>query len=429
MTDVTVPSRQIEARVHTLRVVVVGGPDKGLEKEVRQDRISIGTARDNDLVLRDETVSRYHLELLHTGARIDIKDLGSTNGTIAGSVWIREATVAPQTTLRVGNSTIRVEEGETFDTPLVGADRMIELVGRSVVMRRLVTEIVRVAPSDVSVLIQGETGAGKEVVARTIHTEGRRSGGPFETVDCGSLTPTLTASELFGHEKGAFTGADAQRVGAFERADGGILFLDEIGELPASLQTALLGVLERRSFKRVGGDKPIQVDVRVLSATHRDLRSQVNAGLYRQDLYYRLAPVVLRVPPLRERPEDIAELMGHFLRQMGHNQRVDELFPKSALNMLKEHSWPGNVRELRNFVEASVAMGQMPELDGSMAKMEASGHVLPFKNARVQAILAFEKVYLRALLAKTEENVSEAARVSGIHRSYLNEMLKRHGYR
>ncbi|MFO0729125.1 MAG: sigma 54-interacting transcriptional regulator [Myxococcota bacterium] len=428
MADATLPSRQIEARVHTLRVVVTGGPDKGLEKEVRLDRIAIGTARDNDLVLRDETVSRYHLELTHTGTRIDVKDLGSTNGTIAGPVRIREATVEPRTTLQLGNTSIQVEEGETFDVPLVGGDRLSGLVGRSTATRRMVTEIDRVARSDVSVLIQGETGSGKEVVARTIHAESGRSRGPFETVDCGALTPTLTASELFGHEKGAFTGADARHIGAFERADGGTLFLDEIGELPANLQTALLGVLERRSFKRVGGDKPIQVDVRVLSATHRDLRSQVNSGNYRQDLYYRLAVVGVRVPPLRERIEDIPELMGHFLQEMGLNQRVEELFPKSALNMLERHSWPGNVRELRNFVEASVAMGQPPELDESAPRLE--GGPLPhFKDARAQAIHAFEKTYLRALLAQAQENVSEAARLSDINRSYLNEMLKRHGLR
>lgn len=428
MTDPTAPTRQIEATVHTLRVVVVDGPDKGLSKEVRLDRIALGTAQDNDLVLRDETVSRYHLELVHAGDRIGVRDLGSTNGTLCGSVRIRDATVEPKAILRLGNTTVVVEEGQPLNVPLVGSDRLTSLVGRSLAMRRVVTEVDRVARAGASVLIQGETGAGKEVVARMIHAESLRPHGPFETLDCGSLTPTLIAAELFGHEPGAFTDAAELRIGAFERADGGTLFLDEIGELPASLQTALLGVLERRSFRRLGGEKTIEVDVRVISATHQDLRSQVNAGNFRQDLYYRLAVVVLRVPALRERTEDLPELIEHFLREMGIPQRVSEIFPKSALAMLERHSWPGNVRELRNFVEASVAMGAPPELDGSQSR-SSPRRFLAFKDARAEAIHTFEKDYLRELLARTKENVSEAARVSEIHRSYLNEMLKRHGLR
>lgn len=429
MTDPTAPSRQIEATVHTVRVVVIDGPDKGSSKEVRLDRIALGTAEDNDLVLRDETVSRYHLELTHTGDRIGVRDLGSTNGTVCGSVRIREATVEPKAVLRLGNTTVLVEEGQRLSVPLVGADRLTALVGRSLSMRRVVTEVDRVARAGASVLIHGETGAGKEVVARMIHGESLRAHGPFETVDCGSLTPTLIAAELFGHEQGAFTGAAERRIGAFERADGGTLFLDEIGELPSSLQTALLGVLERRNFRRLGGEKTISVDVRVISATHQDLRSQVNAGNFRQDLYYRLAVVVLRVPALRERAEDIPELIEHFLCEMGISQRASEMFPKSALSMLERHSWPGNVRELRNFVEASVAMGHPPELDGTDRGGRPAADFQVFKDARAEAIRLFEREYLRQLLARTNENVSEAARLSDIHRSYLNEMLKRHGLR
>jgi DNA-binding NtrC family response regulator len=258
----------------------------------------------------------------------------------------------------------------------------------------------------------------------------------------------LVASELFGHERGAFTGAEQQHVGAFERAHGGTLFLDEIGELPAALQASLLGALERRVFRRVGGQNPISVDVRVVCATNRDLRREVNKGQFRQDLYYRIAVVLLRIPSLRDRIEDIPLLVEHFLREAGFNGGVDEIVPPEAMEALTTHRWPGNVRELRNFVDAALAMGEPPRLEESLADEPSEHGTAPvngddrfpstpftklfemtYKDARSMVVEEFEARYLKALMDRCRHNVSKAARESEIHRSYLTQMLKRHGLR
>jgi DNA-binding NtrC family response regulator len=302
-------------------------------------------------------------------------------------------------------------------------------------MRRLMAKIERAARSEAAVLLCGESGTGKELIARALHDLSPRKTGPFITVDCGSLPPTLVASELFGHEKGAFTGADRAREGAFERAHGGTIFLDEIGELPASLQTTLLGVLERRQFKRVGGYKDIDVDIRIVSATNRDLRSDVNRETFRLDLYYRLAVVSLRVPPLRERADDIVLLVEHFLRELGHDERVEELFSPRVLESLRAHHWPGNVRELRNLVEATVAMGEEPVLDEPAAVPRPSGQSdlieplleLRFKDARRRLLDEFERRYAQRLVERAGGNVSKAARTGRMDRTYLIDLLHRHG--
>jgi DNA-binding NtrC family response regulator len=302
-------------------------------------------------------------------------------------------------------------------------------------MRRLMAQLVRAARSDVPVLLHGESGTGKELIARAVHDASGRASKPFVTVDCGVLSPGLVASELFGHEKGAFTGADKRHVGVFERAHGGTLFLDEIGELPASLQTALLGVLERRRFRRLGGTEDIATDVRIVSATHRDLRSEVNANTFRLDLFYRLAVVRLEVPALRERPDDIPVLVEHFLKQAGHTGAVESLLPTSLMASLQAHRWPGNVRELRNYVEALVAMGEPLPLEaqqqGAAAAPEAPRAPMEssYKEARQAVLEAFEVRFLQALMERTGGNVSQAAREARMDRSYLIELLQRHGLR
>ncbi|MEM7677749.1 MAG: sigma-54 dependent transcriptional regulator, partial [Myxococcota bacterium] len=292
-----------------------------------------------------------------------------------------------------------------------------------------------------------ETGVGKEVFARAIHEQSPRADRPFEVVDCGALMPTLIASELFGHERGAFTGAERQHIGAFERADGGTLFLDEIGELPSSLQSGLLGALERRAFRRLGGHDQIAVDVRVVCATNRDLRSEVNAGRFRQDLYYRIAVLLLKIPPLRERAGDIPLLVEHFLRQAGHDGPIESVIPRAVMASLRQHHWPGNVRELRNFVEAALAMGETPHLEAGGAAsateepedIEASPLLHPggvrrlaqltYKDARGALLHDFETFYLQQLMDRCRGNVSKAARDAKMNRSYLIEMLKRHDIR
>lgn len=418
---------------------MVSGPDAGARFEA--DRVSIGTASGNNLVLTDPTVSRCHAELTRLGDRIEVRDLGSTNGTFSGGIGLTRANVLPGTTIEVGESVIRATDGATVTVDLADTESLGGLKGSTSEMRALMARIELLAASDASILVVGETGTGKEVVAETIHRLSPRSQGPFETVDCGVLQPALIASELFGHEKGAFTGADDRREGAFERAHGGTLFLDEIGELPLALQPVLLGALERRKFKRLGGSKEIPVDVRVVSATNRDLRSEVNSNRFRSDVYFRLAVVALELPPLARRQADIPLLIDHFLNELGHEGQRDRYFPPSTLELLKGHRWPGNVRELRNLVEATVATGEAPRIGAAFAPV-ANAHRAasqnfsfeellerPYGEARSELLERFEAQYLAELLNRTSGNVSLAARTACMTRSHLNVLVKKHSLR
>lgn len=418
--------------VHTVVARVVDGADRGATWN--GERGSIGSAKDNDLVLSDPTVSGYHLRVKAEKGGIRVSDFGSTNGTFLGEARMDAGLVPPGTTLRLGKTLIALTAGEPTTVELHEADRLGELRGRTRAVRRLMQDVSRVAQSQVAVLLVGESGTGKELVARAIHSESPRAAGPFVTIDCGSLTPSLVASELFGHEQGAFTGATRTRRGAFEHAHGGTLFLDEIGELPAELQTTLLGALERRRFTRVGGHDEIAVDVRVVAATNRDLRAEVNAGSFRLDLYYRLAVVTLEIPPLRERPEDIPLLIEHFLEAEGHTGGVGSLVPADTLAELVRHRWPGNVRELRNFVQATLAMGEPVALrDDAQPATSPEGFsrytALPYAQARAALLGEFEAVYLERLLAQSDGNVAQAARHAEMARSHLNELLRRHKLR
>ena len=426
--DGTVPIRSASVAVRVIRVQVTAGPDAG--KSHVGETIRIGTAEGNDLVLTDPTVSRFHLELRRGDGRIQVVDLGSTNGTRVGPALVGGGAVgvAAGTALRIGETDLSVEDGDVV-TLEAGAD--VEGVrGQSAPVRRLLGSIQRVAKSDVSVLLIGESGTGKELFARAIHDASPRAGEPFVTVDCAAIAPTLFASELFGHERGAFTGAERQHIGAFERANGGTVFLDEIGELGPELQSALLGVLERKRFSRVGGQKEVEVDVRMVSATHRDLRAQVNAGSFRLDLFYRIAVVLLEVPPLRERPTDIPLLVEHFLREAGFSGRVEEVFPKEEMRRLQAHAWPGNVRELRNVVLGTLALGEAPVLGAGPgaegARDYSSLFGLSFRDAKRKLGDEFEHAYVKALLEKTAGNVRQAARDAQMDRSYLMELIKRH---
>jgi DNA-binding NtrC family response regulator len=313
-------------------------------------------------------------------------------------------------------------------------------------MREVARSIARLAKSNVTVLLHGETGTGKEVLARAVHELSDRKDQPFEVVDCGSMAPTLIASELFGHERGAFTGAHAERAGAFERAHGGTVFLDEIGELPLDLQPMLLGVLERRRFKRVGGQKERSIDVRVVAATHRDLRNATNLGTFRADLYFRLAVARVIIPPLRERPDDIEALVRHFAEQLTGDPNAQP-FDRATLEALEAHPWSGNVRELRNVVESAIAIGSVvlegthvgttgeggapPDLlsDAPAGDGAQPGFELPYREARSHAINNFERAYLSWLIQACGGNASEAARRARMDRPYLLGLLRKHGLR
>jgi DNA-binding NtrC family response regulator len=293
-------------------------------------------------------------------------------------------------------------------------------------MRRIFALLPRLAGSDATVLVEGPTGSGKELIARALHEDGPRAEGPLVVVDCSSIAPTLVESELFGHEKGSFTGAHALRVGAFEAASSGTVFLDEIGELPLDIQPKLLRVLEERAVKRVGAVKTTPVDVRLVAATNRDLRAEVNRGRFRADLYYRLAVVKLRVPPLRERREDIPLLVAHFYQQL-----VGQAPPAELVSALVENEWPGNVRELRGAVERAVLLGDPhQDEDTSPSRAWAEGGELdatiPFRAAKERVVRAWEKWYVTELIARYG-TVSRAAREVKMDRHHLGELLRLHG--
>jgi DNA-binding NtrC family response regulator len=416
--------------VHKLRVAVIAGADAGAACAPDDGaRLAVGTAEDNALVVHDPAVSRYHLELARTPAGVEVVDLGSRNGTWVGGVRVQRAIVPAGTQLKIGDTTLAVEDaGSAVAPPPAEVPRTADLVGDSDAIREVARLVHKLARVDSSVLIQGETGTGKEVVARAIHEASPRRDKELVIVDCGSMPASLIASILFGHEKGAFTGADQRRAGAFERADGGTVLLDEIGELPLDVQPALLGVLERRAFTRVGGSQSVSVDVRVLAATHRDLRAEVNAGRFRADLYYRLAVAKVLLPPLRERPEDIEPLVAHFVQRLTGVAELGPLAP--AMDALRAHPWSGNIRELRNVVEATLVMGELDLGSTQPARAPAPATELAsYRDARATALARFEADYLKTLIERAGGNASEAARLARMDRPYLLTLLRKHGLR
>ncbi len=432
MAEETLPQQPAAGlTIDTLVVEVVEGPDVGAAKRASGDRVSIGSADGNDLVLRDLTVSRYHLDIVRDARGFLLIDHASTNGTRVGPVRVERAIVPPGTRIQTGSTVLRVDDGGPRPVEVYPGDALGAMRGRSPALRRLMAQAGRLAVSSASVLVVGESGTGKELLARALHEEGSRAAAPFEIVDCGALVPALVASELFGHERGAFTGADRQHAGAFERARDGTVFLDEVGELPPAVQAALLGALERRRFRRVGGKIDLPLEARVVSATHRDLRAEVNEGRFRLDLYYRLAVVTLRTPSLRERPEDVPLLIEHFVREAGHTGPVAELISPAAMASLAQHAWPGNVRELRNVIEATLALGEVPALEEARGAgaldVIAAACGQPYKRGRDAVLRAFEARYLEDLIARSEGNVSRAAREGQMDRSHLIELLRRHG--
>ncbi len=419
--------------VSTLRVEVVDGPAAGTHA-VGGETISVGTARDNGLAISDFTVSRYHLEATVRPGGILVTDLGSTNGTYIGAVRIERAIVPPGTLVKLGGTTIRFDDAvhRTVATPPRGAASGSRdfggMIATAPAMLRLFETIERVAATPASVLIVGESGTGKERVAEALHAYSGRAPEPLVTIDCGALPSALLASELFGHERGAFTGADRTHIGAFERARGGTVFLDEIGELPGADQASLLGVLERRRFRRVGGTGELEVGARVIAATNRDLRAEVNTNRFRHDLYHRLAVVVLRIPPLRERPEDILPLVEHFTRELGAAGTAAEVFGAETIARWQRHPWPGNIRELRNAIESAIVVGPGAyELADPAQPGVERGPLPPYKDARATLLHDFELDYLRRLLAGANGNVSQAARAAKMDRSHLIDLLHRHG--
>ena len=393
--------------------------------------VVVGSQDGTDIKLGDPFVSRRHLKLMPTDLGVKVEDLDSRNGVFVGSQRIRNAEIQPPFQLRVGDTVMHVLRSDERETlPAVPP-----LIGESDSMRQLKSLITRVAAADIPTLILGETGTGKEIIARQVAAASSRAHRPFLTLNCGALSQELLESELFGHEKGAFTGAEMRRIGAFEAADGGTLFLDEIGELPLSMQAALLRSIEYGEVRRVGSSEAFRVDVRIIAATNRDLEAEVAAGRFREDLLHRLNVIVLRAAPLRERGGDIDILTQHFAREFSPPGRLTG-FDESALLKLKTHRWPGNVRELRNTIQRALILATSNPLSAAdvfIAAVTDTGRSASSSSADRAAngpeALTMEEREREAIvdaLRDTQGNKSEAAEKLGISRSTIHRKLERY---
>ena len=438
-TEVLVLESRTTLKLRKCRIQVSAGPDEGKSLVSDKERLRCGAHPTNDLVLaEDRTASRHHFEIINTERGWLLVDLNSTNGTFLDGRRIERAYLSAGAQIRAGSSTLTfapIDEEVTVEPDREG--ELCGLVGQSVNMRQIFALIKKIAPMDVSVIIGGETGTGKELVARAIHELSGRKKGPMVVLDCGAIPPNLIESELFGHEKGSFTGAMAARPGAFERAQGGTIFLDELGELRLDLQPKLLRVLENREVRRVGGNDTIEVDCRVIAATNRDLPKEIAAGNFREDLFFRLSVINLQLPPLRERREDIPLILKRALADpevlARHGRK--RISPE-ALSLLMAYAWPGNVRELMNVLSHVLAFSEGEEvlpdnLPPRVRGQQREGPLpfnehLTFKDAKEQLLENFEREYVTSVLTRCEGNLSRAARESGLHRKSIERLVKKY---
>ncbi|HEX5753170.1 MAG TPA: sigma 54-interacting transcriptional regulator [Archangium sp.] len=438
-TEVLVLESRTTLKLRKCRIQVSAGPDEGKSLISDKERLRCGAHPTNDLVLaEDRTASRHHFEIINTERGWLLVDLNSTNGTFLDGRRIERAYLSAGAQIRAGSSTLTfapIDEEVTVEPDREG--ELCGLVGQSVKMRQVFALIKKIAPMDVSVIIGGETGTGKELVARAIHELSGRKKGPMVVLDCGAIPPNLIESELFGHEKGSFTGAMTSRPGAFERAHGGTIFLDELGELRLDLQPKLLRVLENREVRRVGGNDTLEVDCRVIAATNRDLPKEIAAGNFREDLFFRLSVINLQLPPLRERREDIPLILKRGLADpevMARHGR--KRISPEALSLLMAYGWPGNVRELMNVLSHVLAFSDgeevLPEdLPPRVRGQQREGPLpfnehLTFKDAKEQLLENFEREYVTSVLTRCEGNLSRAARESGLHRKSIERLVKKY---
>jgi transcriptional regulator with GAF, ATPase, and Fis domain len=446
-----VDGRPQSLRLRRCKLLIREGDDEREATFDAKSEITVGAMDDNDLVLRDDTVSRYHCKIVQEGESYVLLDLDSTNGSFINRVRIREAFLKPNCTISLGKTNIKFLPIDERVRVLPSARNAYgEMIGQDVKIREIFGVLEKISPTDTTVVIEGETGTGKEVVARSIHRTSLRADQPFMVFDCSAVPENLIESELFGHEKGSFTGAIMTRQGLFELANGGTIFLDELGELSLDLQPKLLRVLEQREVKRVGSNRSIKVDVRVIAATNRDLEQEVAASRFREDLYYRLTVVRIKIPALRERPDDIPLLAQHFLTNHPANRGVDGRLritgiSPAAMDAFMEYGWPGNVRELLNVIERAVSftdgdvidLEDLPEyLSGVTADElragadQRSDHVadvdVPFKEAKERWVASFEREYIVGLLRKNDGNISHAAREADIDRKYFRKLMRKY---
>lgn len=422
----TEPLRETQrdcVRLRQFRITVEDGPDRGTSLVSVRDRMTVGTHEISDLRLTDRAVSRFHLELELGEHAVIVRDLRSRNGTAVDDVPVLEAPLRDGAVLAVGTTRLRFQhEAGHADIPLAPAERFGRLVGGSAAIRAVMAELARVAPSETTVLLSGETGTGKELAAESLHAASPRAGAPLLVVDCGALPPELLDAELFGHARGAFTGADQDRAGIFEAATGGTVLLDEIGELPLALQPKLLRVLEAREVRRIGETSYRPVNVRVVAATHRDLRGAVNEGQFRADLYYRLAVVEIRLPALRERRDDLALLVDTILEQLRATEHplVATLRTPSFYEALAAHAWPGNVRELRNVADRCV-LGIERSAPPFGDAIEEGPRPL------AETVEAFERALIADALRRTHGSLARSAEALCIAKTTLHDKIRKYG--
>lgn len=424
------------------KLLIMDGTNAGKEFIIDRANIAIGSDPEADLVLNDETVSRRHAEIVKSKDGYVLRDLNSTNGTFVDSLRVKEIFVSPGATIRFGKSRVKfLPQEEKIEIYPSKKDKFDNIIGKSLELRKVYGMIEKVAPTNVSALIIGETGTGKELVAQAIHAHSKRSAKPFVVFDCSSVQPNLIESELFGHERGAFTGATTTRQGAFEVANGGTIFLDELGELGMDMQPKLLRALEQGEVKRVGSDHPRRVDVRLIAATNRNLKEEVKKGRFREDLYFRISVVQVTLPPLRKRLDDLEALVQHFIERNNkggaeRNKNVSSV-SADALLALREYHWPGNVRELKNVIDRAVSFcegavlmpADLPEYLREKTTSSTSPRIrgdVPFKDAKELWLESFEKDYLIDLLKRNDFNISKAAKQAGIDRKSVQRLLKKY---
>ncbi|HEU0031930.1 MAG TPA: sigma 54-interacting transcriptional regulator [Kofleriaceae bacterium] len=418
------------ALVRECKLTVVTPSGDGESHVFAAERTVIGADPSADFTLDDPALSKFHCEIRIDQGRCTIRDLGSRNGTVVDRVPVIEAPLRDGALLGLGRTTLRLTIGDRErEIPTSSRDRFGKLRGGSLAMRAVYALLEAAAASSSTVLLQGESGTGKDLAAESLHLESARRDGPFVVVDCGAIPGNLLEVELFGHEAGAFTGAHEARGGAFEAAHGGTLLLDEIGELALELQPKLLRVIDRREIQRIGGSRRVPVDVRVIAATNRNLKQEVNARRFRSDLYYRLAVLVVTMPPLRERIADIPAIVERILEELGdRDSEMARALAGGPLSAeLLRHSWPGNVRELRNYVESCLVRGAgAPTSDAGEPAIDP---MQPLRVVREKWVRHIERRYLEQLLQLHRGNVSAAARAAGIDRVHMHRLLDRAGLR
>ena len=426
-------SEALKLRLMGARVTVVSGRDAGHVCEVGPAGLIVGSGSSSDLCLEDPRVSRRHVELRREEHGLRVTDLGSTNGTLLGSTLVRDVLLVEDASLKIGDTTVAIHLSRGAPDLALSARRVFGgAVADSPAMRHVFDLLEKAAPSEVTVLLEGESGTGKDVLAQALHAESKRRDGPFVVVDCGAIPEHLVESELFGHERGAFTGAQSQRKGAFESANGGTVFLDEVGELPLDAQPKLLRALESRSFRRVGGSDTIRVDVRVVAATNRKLREAVRRREFREDLFYRLAVVHVAVPRLADRPEDVLPLAESFLRRITGDAAAT--VPAELARLLQAYKWPGNARELRNVVERFATFDRAEEsllFEGGERRSALPGmpfgglENLPYHEGKQRVMDDFHRAVLPRVVERCGGSMAKAAEELGLPRQSLYRMMQR----